>query len=144
MKNGLDNDPLAHRIVPAVVVYLFNQENKILLMKRKKEPFAGYWETVGGSIEFQERVIDAARREVKEETGIDLPIKKLKFATFHDHIFGNSYHRILFVFGAKIDSSTNIKLSEHSIYKWFDTNKLPRLIPNHSKLIKLALTKIKE
>lgn len=144
MKKELKNDPLAYKITPVVIIYLFNRENKVLLMKREKPPFFGYWEPIGGSIEFQEKVSEAASREVKEEIGRYIPTNKLKFITIHDHIFDNSYHRILFVFATKVDSKLKIKLSEHSKYKWFDIDRLPRLIPGHQKLLKLSFSKIIE
>lgn len=46
----------------------------VLVIKRGKEPFAGRWSIPGGGLHRGERLEDAARREVREETGIAIRI----------------------------------------------------------------------
>src|SRR4051812_36937535 len=46
------------------------REKKILLIKRGREPFKGYWALPGGYIEWDESTEEAVAREVMEETGL--------------------------------------------------------------------------
>lgn len=55
----------------SVLVLIHSPEGDILLIERAKHP--GFWQSVTGSVEPGESLLDAARREVAEETGIVAP-----------------------------------------------------------------------
>ena len=53
------------------VILVYNKEqDKILMCKREKEPYKGMFNLVGGKIEENEGELEAAYRELQEETGI--------------------------------------------------------------------------
>lgn len=56
---------------------VIEREDKVLLIKRKNEPHKGLWALPGGFVEYGEDVESAVKREVKEETNLDLKIKRL-------------------------------------------------------------------
>ena len=57
--------------IPAVLVYAL-REGKVLVMHRNKEPNLGLWTAPGGKIELTESPHDTARREMMEETGLEV------------------------------------------------------------------------
>ncbi len=57
-----------------VVDGIVMQNNKILLLKRKKDPFSGKYVLPGGHVEFGETTRNAIVREIKEETGYDVTV----------------------------------------------------------------------
>lgn len=63
---------------PAVTVdIVIETENGIVLIKRKNEPYKNKWALPGGFVEYGEKVEEAAIREAKEETGLNITLKKL-------------------------------------------------------------------
>lgn len=61
---------------PASAV-IITENNKILLVKRKYDPFKGDWSLPAGFIEYEESPEKCALRETKEEVNLDIKIKKL-------------------------------------------------------------------
>lgn len=53
-----------------VIIVFNNEEEKILMCKRAKEPYKGMFNLVGGKVEENEDELDSAYRELEEETGI--------------------------------------------------------------------------
>jgi ADP-ribose pyrophosphatase YjhB (NUDIX family) len=62
---------------PVVAVIARDNEGKILLIKRKIEPRKGEWALPSGFMELEESPIEAALRELTEETGLKGKSKKL-------------------------------------------------------------------
>ena len=56
--------------VGAVVV----RDGRALIVRRGHEPRKGEWSLPGGMLDLGESLADAARREVKEETGLDVEV----------------------------------------------------------------------
>lgn len=56
--------------VSAVIV----RDGRVLLVRRARGAFAGRWSLPGGKVEHGETLADALRREVREETGLDVRV----------------------------------------------------------------------
>ena len=77
-KRLLAFDTRHYPIRPQVGVgVLLVRNKKLLLVKRKYNPDAGYWSIPGGHLDLGERVEDAAEREALEETGFNVKITSL-------------------------------------------------------------------
>jgi 8-oxo-dGTP diphosphatase len=54
------------------------RERRYLLIRRKKNPYAGYWALIGGKWDFGETLMTAAVREAQEETGLQVRFVALR------------------------------------------------------------------
>jgi mutator protein MutT len=61
----------------AGVGMLVEDQSRILMVKRRYKPGKGRWSVPGGLVELGETVREAVKREVKEETGIEVEIERL-------------------------------------------------------------------
>ncbi|MBA2862324.1 NUDIX hydrolase [Methanococcus maripaludis] len=66
-----------YRCINLTADILIKYNSGIVLIKRKNDPYKDYWAIPGGFIEYGERVEEAAKREAKEETGLEIDNLKL-------------------------------------------------------------------
>jgi len=115
------------------------ENGKILLVKRAIYPFQGYWVLPGGHVDYKERVEEAVKREMKEELGVLVKIKRL-FGVYSDPKRDPRYHTVSMVYLCQIikeGAEKGIKLNdEGSQFKFFSLNNLPEKIGfDHKKII---------
>jgi len=110
---------------PTAGALIFNPEGKLFLMKSHK--WKNKYVIPGGHVELGETIEEALKREVKEETGMD--IYDVKFIVIQDFVFGDEFWKkkhFIFIDCACRTNSTDIRLnSEGQEYKWFSLDNLP-------------------
>lgn len=90
---------------------ILNRRKEILLEKHKKRtPWYGYWILPGGKLEMGESLENCVKREIKEEVGIDVKIK-----------------RLVSVFVSKESRNLKIKEDEIKDAKWFALKEIKKL-----------------
>ena len=86
-------------------------EDKFLLARRNKENYKDFWVIPGGGVKYGETISDAAVREIKEETNLDIEVEK--FIGFHEIVnVAADYHTIIFFHIGKVKDIDNLKASE--------------------------------
>lgn len=86
-------------IVLVVSVSIIREE-KVLMVKENKTSVRNKWNFPSGRIEYGEDILDAARREAKEETGYD--VKLLGTTGIYNFISSSNHQVILFHFIGEI------------------------------------------
>ena len=117
------------------------KNGKILLIKRKNEPFKGKWALPGGFVEYGEKVEDAVLREFQEEVGIKAKIKKL-LGVYSDPKRDPRGHVISVVFLLEAEGEPKAG-DDAADAKFFSLDELPPLAFDHEKIIKDAIREIK-
>jgi len=120
---------MENTIKVGVGVYIFNDKHQLLLGLRKSAHAHGTWCAPGGHMEYGETNEQAAIREAKEETGLDIsPNNVILKGTTNDFFKESGKHYItLHLFCTKYSGTPKImEPNKCAEWKWFDLNKLPQ------------------
>ena len=133
-------------IKAGVAVIILNKKNQVLLQKRAD---VALWGIPSGHVEIGETVSEAAIREIKEETNLDIRINKLigVYSDPHSQVFvypkGKVVHFITTCFLAEVTGGELSCHSDESLeIKFFGHETLPDdLLKMHPRWLKDALAK---
>ena len=114
-----------------------NDKEEILLIKRKNEPFKGYWALPGGFLEYGKETLEqAGKRELEEETCLKTETKYLELLGAYSspdrdprgHVISHIYVVIKYLGEAKANDDAKD-------LNWFSKNNLPKLAFDHNKIL---------
>lgn len=115
--------------------------SEILLIERGSQPFQGLHALPGGFVGPEETLLEAAWRELAEETGLK-GIELFQIHTFSAPDRDPRGRTITTVFGSVIEPSTILRIkpgSDASSAAWFDLSNLPELAFDHREIINFCV-----
>lgn len=88
---------------------VLDDKNRLMLMRRAKDPAKGTLDVPGGFCEIHEKIEEALIREVKEETNIDVEVEHFLFDIPNDYIYhGLDMFPLDFFFKCRIKDMSNV------------------------------------
>ena len=130
---------------PSASAVIFDRRGRVLLQERSD---GGQWGLPGGSVEIGESVTDAAIREVREETGLTVSVRRLvgvysepalQVVRYPD---GNVWHYVNVCFECVVRGGTLTTCDETLSLRYVLPTRLPRtLLPNHRIRIRDACSR---
>ena len=116
---------------------LIRRNDGYVLIKRKNEPYRGRWAIPGGLVEYGEKVEQAAMREAKEETGLEVKLIRL-VGVYSDPARDPRGHYISIAYLAEAVSGELKAATDAEEVKVFE-RKPKRLAFDHSKIFEDAI-----
>lgn len=109
-----------------VGVWVLNSQGQALMMKRQGSHGAGTWAPAGGKLDMGESFLDCAKREVKEET--DLDIDDIEFVGVTNDLFSMDKHYItVYVKAAPWRGEPKIMEPEKCLeIGWYNIHEMPK------------------
>lgn len=118
----------------AVIVHNDNGVHKVLLIKRKKEPFKGMYAVPGGKLDEGELFEDALKREVEEEVGLT----NLNFKPIGSYLSETTCLSVAFLCIADTMDVPIMQNKEVDEVVWMPIDEVPHLAAEHSKMVRDA------
>ena len=122
---------------PAVSAVIFDRRGRLLLQQRSD---GGQWGLPGGSVEIGESVRDALTREVREETGLIVAVRRLvgvysmpslQLVRYPD---GNVWHYVSVSFECAVRGGSLATCDETLALEYFPLRRLPPTLLDHHRI----------
>ena len=138
MTNYYNHHPKFYVAVDCIIFGFNQRELSLLLLKRNFEPAKGQWSLMGGFVQENESVNDAAKRVLSELTGLtDVYMEQV--GTFGEierdpgeRVVSVAYYALL-----NINESDRELVQKHNAF-WVNINELPELIFDHPQMVEQA------
>ena len=126
------------------VIFGFDSEGlSVLLVERGIEPFKGCWAFPGGFMQMDEDAQTGAKRELKEETGLEADYIE-QFGTFTE-VNRDPRGRVVTIAYFALVKKTEVKGADDAAQaKWFSIDSIPPLAFDHDRILRVALKALRE
>lgn len=117
---------------------------QVLLIQRRLAPFADQWALPGGFVRPQEGLVQAARRELQEETGVaDLFLEQLQAygqpqRDPRGHTVTVAFYALVNLWNYQIKAATDAKQA-----RWWPMDRLPALAFDHGVIVQDAIATLR-
>ena len=119
------------------------KELKVLLIERGIEPFKGCWAFPGGFLNMDEDALAGARRELKEETGLENAFIE-QFHTFSEP-GRDPRGRVITVAHYALVKIQEVEGGDDAAQaRWFPIGEVPPLAFDHDRILRMAMSRLKE
>jgi ADP-ribose pyrophosphatase YjhB (NUDIX family) len=109
---------------PAVCALVVDVEGRVLLGRRACDPVAGTWDILGGFMDEWEQPLDTLRRELREETGLE--VEPLEFVGAASDRYGEDGNATLSLcWTARIVRGKPEAADDVTELRWFARDELP-------------------
>lgn len=136
--------PRSALTVDCVVFGLDEYELKVLLIQRDIPPFEGRWALPGGFVHVDESIDDAARRELREETGVDRIFLEQLY-TFgavgrdpRERVVTVAYYALVNLADHPVAANTDARSAS-----WFPVYDVPDLAFDHDEILEMAYDRLR-
>jgi ADP-ribose pyrophosphatase len=104
--------------ITAVAVYLFDAQDRVLLIRRAKDPAKGKWAPPGGFLDIDETLEHAAAREILEETGLTLSDLSYLGAFPNHYVYAGLSQPVCDVFFTGRVDASKVKLQQEEVVEF--------------------------
>lgn len=123
-----------------VIFTLLDEQLRLLLVKRPREPFMGYWALPGGFIDLDEDLEASAMRALERETGITgVYLEQL-------YTFGrpdrDPRERVITVAYYALVPSDRVRPRDDNSVGWFAVESMPKLALDHDEIVQRAMQRL--
>lgn len=126
------------------IIFFLKDQNDVfvLLIERKHAPFKHAWALPGGFVDPKETTLEAAKRELKEETGITAD-NLIQFQTFSEIDRDPRGRVVSVVYYCITDEKPKLKPGDDAKNaQFFSVKNLPSLAFDHDKIMESALKNV--
>ncbi|AVM52022.1 ADP-ribose pyrophosphatase YjhB (NUDIX family) [Bacteroides zoogleoformans] len=144
MSNYYDLNPKFHVGIDCIIFGFYKWELHLLLLKRNFKPAMGEWSLMGGFVQENESVDDAAKRVLCELTGLkDVYMEQVGTYGAVDRDPGDRVISVAYYALININEYDKDLVQQHNAF-WVDINHLPPLIFDHPLMVENARSLIQQ